>query len=115
MIVRFSHIMLFCQRHAESVKWYCDKLGFEVEYNAPGEYASLNHKLIGRVALHATDTAKHLGKGPMPYLLCDNMETTVAELRSKGIEVKDPTREGESPWFTQFRDLEGNEWGIEEM
>lgn len=114
MLIRFSHVMIYSQKHAESVKWYCEKLGFEIDYNAPNEYASLHHKLLGRLAVHATKTAEDIGKGPMPYFLCDDIHKTSAELKSKGVSVSEPHREGESPWFADFRDLDGNIWGIEE-
>lgn len=106
--------MIYTQKHAESVKWYCDKLGFEIDYNAPGEYTSLHHKQLGRLAIHAVGDVSYVGRGPLPYLLCDDMEATVKELRAKGIEVAEPERHGESPAFTDFKDFEGNVWGIEE-
>jgi predicted enzyme related to lactoylglutathione lyase len=115
MLERFSHIMIYSQNHQETVKWYCDKLHYEVDYNAPGEYASLHHKKLGRLAVHAASTDQNIGKGAMPYLLCNDIQLTISELRSKGIQVSEPTREGESPWFANFFDLEGNIWGIEEL
>ena len=115
MLVRFSHVMVYSQKHSEGVRWYCDKLGYEIDYNAPGEYASLHHKLLGRLAVHATTSDHAIGRGPMPYLLCDDIHQTIADLRAKGIQVSEPKREGESPWFAQFNDLDGNIWGIEEI
>lgn len=114
MLVRLSHIMLYSKRHAESVKWYCEKLGYEIDYNAPGEYASLHHKNLGRLAIHATLDTSQIDKGPMPYFLCEDIKKTISELRAKGIQVSDPTREGESPWFCDMQDIDGNLWGIEE-
>lgn len=114
MLIRFSHVMIFSLRHAEAVNWYCDKLGYEVDYCAPGEYASLHHKALGKLAIHATTNKTVIGNGPMPYLLCDDIHKTIQELREKGVQVKDPTREGESPWFCDMLDLDGNYWGIEE-
>ncbi len=32
MLTRFSHVMIYSRRHAEAVNWYCDKLGFEIDY-----------------------------------------------------------------------------------
>lgn len=78
-------------------------------------YASLHHKLLGRLAVHATDSSASTGKGPMPYLLCDDIHKTIADLKGKGVRVSEPMREGESPWFAGFQDLDGNLWGIEEM
>jgi len=115
MLVRFSHVMVYSQKHSEAVKWYCEKLGYEIDYNAPNEYASLHHKLLGRLAVHATNSNASIGNGPMPYLLCDDIHTTIAELKEKGVRVSTAVREGESPWFADFQDLDGNQWGIEEM
>ncbi len=114
MLIRLSHIMLYSKQHAESLKWYCEKLGYEIDYNAPGEYASLHHKSLGRLAIHATSDGSMIGKGPMPYFLCEDIKKTISDLRSKGIKVSEPTREGESPWFCDMHDLDGNCWGIEE-
>lgn len=114
MLVRFSHIMVYSLQHAEAVKWYCEKLGYEVDYNAVGEYASLHHKDLGKLAVHATADASMIGKGPMPFFLCEDIHKTIVELRTNGVKVRDPVREGESPWFTNMHDLDGNCWGIEE-
>jgi len=114
MLTRFSHIMIYTDKHDETVKWYCDKLGFEIDYNAPGEYASLHHKLLGRLAVHISDKTEH-SAGSLPYFLCDDIRVTIKELKQKGIEVTEPTREGESPYFADFYDNVGNRWGIEEV
>ena len=114
MLVRFSHMMIYTDRHEETVNWYCDKLGYEIDYNAPGEYSSLHHKALGRLAVHVGDKVIR-GAGSLPYLLCRDIHSTIADLKSKGIEVTNPTREGESPWFADFYDNVGNRWGIEEV
>lgn len=114
MLIRFSHVMVFSQKHEESIKWYCEKLGYEVDYCAPGEYASLHHKSLGKIAIHCTDNSNAIGNGPMPYLLCEDIHQTIKDLRAKGVDISEPTLEGESPWFTSMRDIDGNYWGIEE-
>ena len=114
MLIRFSHVMVYSQRQAEAVRWYCEKLGYEIDYNAPVEYTSLHHKLLGRLAVHATTSPTSIGRGPMPYLLCDDIVDTLQDLRKKGVVTSDPIREGESPQFADFQDLDGNIWGIEE-
>ncbi|MGZ5280405.1 MAG: hypothetical protein ACXWC9_10705 [Pseudobdellovibrionaceae bacterium] len=43
------------------------------------------------------------------------MHQTVKKLKDLRIEVGTPRREGESPLFTQFKDPDGNLWGIEEV
>lgn len=115
MLVRFSHVMIYSQSHREAVNWYCDKLGFEIDYHAPGEYASLHHQRLGRIAIHAATDGANIGRGPMPYLLCEDIRQTIADLVQNGVRVSEPRREGESPWFATFFDLDGNAWGIEEM
>jgi predicted enzyme related to lactoylglutathione lyase len=106
--------MVYTRRHVEAVQWYCEKMGYEIDYNAPGEYTSLHHKNLGRLAVHATNSEQEVGHGPMPYLLCDDIEKTLAELRKKGIQTSEAERHGESPAFADFKDLDGNTWGIEE-
>lgn len=115
MFKGLSHIMIYSIKHAESVKWYCDKLGFEVDYNSPGAYASLHHNVLGRLAIHATSSAADCGVGPLPYLMVEDIHQTVQKLKDLKIEVGTPRKEGESPLFTQFKDLDGNLWGIEEI
>lgn len=113
MLVRFSHMMVYTHRHEETVQWYCEKLGYEVDYNAPGEYTSLHHKLLGRLAIHVSNDVSD--KGSLPYFLCDDIFATIEEFKKKGIKVTEPNREGESPWFADFFDNVGNRWGMEEI
>lgn len=114
MLTRFSHVMIYARNHAESVKWYCSKLGYEIDYNAPGENASLHHDRLGRLAIHAASQDWRGGHGAMPYFLCDDIRQTITWLQAAGIAASEPQREGESPWFASFSDPEGNVWGIEE-
>lgn len=112
MLMRFSHVMVYSHRQEETVQWYCEKLGYELDYNAPGEYTSLHHKLLGRLAIHASNGVSD--KGPLPYFLCDDIFATIEEFKKKGIQISEPEREGESPWFADFCDNVGNRWGMEE-
>jgi len=106
--------MIYSPRHAESITWYCEKLGFDIVFNAPGIYAVLGHHKLGRIAIHATSPTEKIGKAVIPYFSCDDIHATVAAFRNLGITVSDPKREGDSPWFADFTDLDGNRWGIEE-
>jgi len=113
MLLRLSHIMIYTHRHEETVKWYCENLGYEIDYNATGEYASLHHKNLGRLAIHVVDQPTK-PTGPLPYFLCDDIHATLDDLKAKGIKTTEPKREGESPWFADFFDNVGNQWGVEE-
>ncbi len=115
MLKRFSHVMIFARRHAETVRWYVDALGFEIDYHAPGEYASLHHRELGRLAVHAAADDADIGRGPQPYFLCEDLDATLAGLEAAGAKVGEPRREGESPRFSHFADPEGNVWGVEEL
>jgi predicted enzyme related to lactoylglutathione lyase len=113
--VGFSHCMLFAKNLDGAVAWYCSTLGFSVDYHAQGEYASLAHPQLGRLALHATDSDEQIGKGPMPYFLVEDLDAAIAALRAQGAAVGEPQQEGESPRFTDLRDCEGNVLGLEEV
>ena len=114
MLTGFSHCMLFARNLDRAVDWYRDKLEFSVDYHARGEYASLTHERLGRLALHSTKSDAQIGKGPMPYFQCADLDATLASFRERGIKVGEPHQEGESPRFTDFWDCEGNLLGIEE-
>lgn len=114
MFIKFSHVMICSQQLDKAVQWYCEKLDFKVSYHAPGAFASLQHKRIGKLTLHAVSDNTHIGKGAVPYLQVEEIRETINELRLKEIAVSDPRREGDSPWFADFKDLDGNIWGIEE-
>ncbi len=115
MFKRYSHTMFYSLQLDNAVKWYCSKLGFEVDYHAPGAYASLHHKAVGRIALHATDNKADVGVGPMPYFLSDDLDEAIEQFKKLGITYSEPRREGESPRFMDIQDLDGNLIGIEEM
>ena len=115
MFKRFSHTMFYSLQLDNAVNWYCKKLGFEIDYHAPGAYASLHHKAVGRIALHATSSKDDVGVGPIPYFISDNLDKAIQEFKKLNIEYTEPRREGESPRFMQIRDLDGNYIGIEEM
>ena len=115
MFKRYSHTMFYSLQLDNAVKWYCSKLGFEIDYHAPGAYASLHHKAVGRIALHATEAKTDVGTGPMPYFIADSLDEAIIHFKKENIEHSEPRREGESPRFMHFKDLDGNYIGIEEM
>jgi catechol 2,3-dioxygenase-like lactoylglutathione lyase family enzyme len=115
MFIRFSHVMLSTPQLDQAVIWYCEKLDFTKVYHSPGAFASLSHPQIGKLTLHSTQDLSQIGKGPVPYLLVEEIREAINELRLKNIPVSDPRREGSSPWFAEFKDLDGNSWGLEEQ
>ena len=117
MLKAFSHCMLYASDLHRAVAFYCSNLGFTERFVAGDEFASLWHPdLALRIDIHALPG--HQGSdmvGPIPYFLCDNIQTTLDRLRGAGLTVSEPRREGDSPWFATFLDSEGNVLGVEQV
>ena len=44
---------------------------------------------------------------------CDDLQATYAELKARGVEFSvEPKMESWGSWWSQFRDLDGNEYGL---
>src|SRR6185437_1174166 len=97
------------------MKWYVDTLGFVVNYASAPHYASMHHPMLQlRIDLHPDPKKENVGRGAMLYFAADDLDKTLAELRSRGIQVSDPRSRGDSPRFTEFADSEGNPIGLYE-
>src|ERR1700759_180797 len=115
MALTFSHIQLYVHDLSRAMRFYQRVLGFMPGYVAEPEYAALrNDAMQFSIALHKAHEASDVGNGPIPYLLSDELDETIRELREKKVQVDDPRREGDSPRFTTFKDSEGNDWGLQE-
>jgi hypothetical protein len=107
--------MFWAKKIDTTVKWYCDSLGYTVDYHASGEFAMLSHPGMGRLALHAAAAdSKDVGHGPLPYWLVPRIDEAMTWLRARGVKVEDPQVVAESPKHTWFYDCEGNQLGIAE-
>jgi predicted enzyme related to lactoylglutathione lyase len=117
MFKKFSHPMLYVNDLGRAVAWYKDVLGFQENFVAPNSYASLFHKGMNfRLDLHPTEAnSKDIGFGAIQYFLVEDIDATVNSLKSKGVRVSAPRREGDSPRFATFWDSEGNALGVEEI
>lgn len=68
-----------------------------------------------RLDLHPTEAnSKDVGFGALIYFQPNNFDQAVEELKTKGIKVGTPKREGDCPRFVTFWDSEGNALGLEE-
>lgn len=116
MFKKYSHPMLYVNDLARAVAWYKEKLGFKENFVVPNAYASLRHDGMNfRLDLHPTEAnSKDVGFGPINYFQAENFDQAVEALKSKGVKVGNPKREGDSPRFVTFWDSEGNALGIEE-
>lgn len=116
MFKKLSHPMMYVTDLDRAVKFYSEKLNFQVRFHHPDAFASLFHPGMNqRVDLHPTEAdSKDVGYGPIVYFLSDNLDRDLALLRSSGVKTGEPKREGNSPRFVTFWDSEGNALGIEE-
>jgi catechol 2,3-dioxygenase-like lactoylglutathione lyase family enzyme len=113
---RFSHVLFFVRDMERAIGFYTGTLGFNIRYRGGDGFASLMHEGMGcRLDLHIdTGAEAAIGNGPLAYFLAKDFEAAVAKLKQAGVEVNEPRREGNSPWFTAFKDSEGNWLGLEE-
>ena len=115
MALTFSHIQLYVHDLSRAMRFYQRVLGFLPVYVAEPHYARLKSDAMRfSIALHASHEASDVGKGAVAYLVSDQFDETIRELREMKVEVPEPRREGNSPRFTSFVDSEGNSWGLEE-
>jgi predicted enzyme related to lactoylglutathione lyase len=116
MFKKMSHPMLFVNDLERAVQFYQAKLGFSVMFHHPNAYASLFHKQMNcRLDLHPSEaSSKDVGFGAMIYFESPDLLADVEKLKSMGVRVGEPKREGGSAFFVTFWDSEGNALGIQE-
>lgn len=114
MIKNISHVMLWAMDLEKTKSWYKEKLGFQINYYAPGEFLSMHEDNMGRLDFHQTNESEQIGKGPLPYYVVEDIEKVKAWLEGKDIKVNDIQQVGDSPKHTWFWDCNGNAFGIEE-
>jgi predicted enzyme related to lactoylglutathione lyase len=116
MFKKYSHPMLYVKDLSRAVEWYKSKLGFKENFVAPNAYASLRHDEMNfRLDLHPTEAnSKDVGVGAINYFVPSDFDKAIEELKSKGVKVGVPKREGQSSRFVTFWDSEGNALGMEE-
>jgi catechol 2,3-dioxygenase-like lactoylglutathione lyase family enzyme len=99
------------------VTWYRDVLGLHVAWLEPGEFCTLAPSEGGAVLALATDHPDRIGEQPgrgwTPNLAVDDLDATVARLRSLGVTF-DAEEEGEDEGYrlVRVRDPEGNPIGL---
>lgn len=62
----------------------------------------------GELGIHPTDSASEHGKHQL-YLICDNIESTVAELKAKGVEFTQPVKNAGFGLLTAMKVPDGTE------
>ena len=115
MIKKINHIMMWSQDLEQTKNWYSEKLDFNLNYHAPGQFLSLAHNQMGRIDFHQCEDNLNIGKGPIPYFIVDDIEQVKSWLEGKDIKVDEIQQEGDSPKHTWFWDCSGNLIGLEEF
>lgn len=114
MITHISVAVMYVSDQQKSVDFYVDKLGFTkttdaemwpgarwVEVTPPGGQTS--------ITIHsAADFGRKAGEGAYLTFACDDIASTLQQLRAAGVTVTDPVEE---PWGTYIKatDPDGHE------
>lgn len=120
MITRITHITLFVSNQEEALKFYVDKLGFEIHTDAKfGDFRWLtinakNQKDFELVLFPATKpeekalVGKQAASNPILSLETQDCQKTYLELKQNGVKFLQEPKE--KPWGidSQFQDLYGN-------
>lgn len=115
MIKSLAHVCFTVSDLDNSIAFYCDKLGLTPAFdfvNAQGQRFGVYLHVGGRsfVELFRGELAEP-AKGQSYRHFClevDDIEATVAELRSRGVEVTDPKLGSDNSWQAWLNDPDGN-------
>jgi|SRR5580658_3942944 catechol 2,3-dioxygenase-like lactoylglutathione lyase family enzyme len=103
---------------AKMVTWYRDVLGFSVGWYEPDEFCTLvTEEESGAVLALATDHPERIGHqtgvGWTPTISVDDLDATVAHLRSQDVEFLGEEEGGDEGYrLVRVRDPEGNTIGL---
>jgi len=108
----------------EMLSFYRDKLGLRASNVRPGhgieplkDWARLEFNDTNDTAIELFDESQHPPRTAPPYprensfivaIRVEDIQTTHAELESRGVEFKRGIGEEEWGWYVHFRDPEGN-------
>lgn len=115
MICGIAHVCLVtCDLNA-MISFYCDRLGLTAGFDYYDESGNRYGKYIyvGRrtfLELFLAEQIERSEHAPCRHLCLevDDMDTTVADLRSAGIDVTDPQRGKDRSWQAWLCDPDGN-------
>jgi len=124
MLTKASFVTIHVADQDRALAFYRDKLGFEVLADAPmgeemGDGAGSRWIAVGIkgadthfVLYLASDMESRLGTLSDVVFDSDDIVATIDELKAKDIEVTQEPRQMPWGWWAQFKDSEGNEFGL---
>ena len=118
MITRARTVGVYVSNQDRALDFYVDKLGFEKRTDEPMgpearwiEVAPAGAETV-LVLFTPPGQEDRIGTFSNIVFECDDIETTYRELRGRGVEfTEEPS---EQPWgmWAQFKDVDGNEFGL---
>ena len=118
MITKARTVGVYVSDQDRALDFYVDKLGFEKRTDEPMgpearwiEVAPAGAETV-LVLFTPPGQEDRIGSFSNVVFECDDIETTYRELRGRGVEfTEEPS---EQPWgmWAQFKDVDGNEFGL---
>lgn len=118
MVKALAHMCFVVKNLENSIAFYVGKMGMKPGFdfiNDKGERFGIYVCVGGRSFIEMFQDANKPNDGPAkgyPYqhfaLEVDDINTTVADLRKKGVEVTDPKMGGDNAWQAWLADPDGN-------
>jgi len=117
--IMISHVKLVSVAVTDqnrALDFYTEKLGFEVIIDEPFSSASNNRWIELKppqgqtriVLLKADRGDPRVGRLSNIVFTCDDVEKTYFDLKTRGVQFKEPPNKQHWGMFTQFNDLDGN-------
>lgn len=115
MIGKLGVFMVVVKDMDRSVAFYRDVLGLKVVFHSPG-WSTLD---AGNVNVGLHSESEHLKVHPTESAQCgfyvDDIQRTVAELKSKGVRVLMPPKKEDFGWLAVFEDPDGYHFQLCQM
>jgi lactoylglutathione lyase len=117
MVRKIATVTVYVDNQEESEKFWTEKMGFEIRRKAP---MGPNAHWIELAPKGAESCITIFPKAMMPnanqlkvgiVFETDDIENTYRDLKARGVDIDEPKEMGFGI-FTQFRDIDGNEFGL---
>jgi predicted enzyme related to lactoylglutathione lyase len=121
LITHIETVAVYVSDQERAMRFYVDQLGFELRKDAtlgaPGdgprwiEVAPHGGQTV-LVLFTPPGTEDRIGASSGLVLLCEDIQATVAELKTRGVEFAQEPMMLPSGWWASFQDPDGNQLGL---
>ena len=115
MIKALAHASFAVKNLDASLRFYCEQLGLKLAFEVCGDngkrrgaYIHVGGRSFLEIGERELPGASSKGSFQHVCLEVDDIESTVGELRGKGLEVTDPHLGGDNAWQAWTADPDGN-------